>query len=69
MPNVNDVIFVATYDDGSEEWFGIDPVSLRNGDHVGGTFAAEQQRSGWLPAGNIINVVRKVAGESPTPAR
>jgi hypothetical protein len=55
----SDVMFVATYFDGSEEWFGI-PADRLRGDQSVGEFAQEQQRIGWLPAGRIVSVKRQI---------
>jgi hypothetical protein len=54
----DDVVFVATYDDGQSEWFNIDKFTLRSGDHVARIIAAERQSGGQLPAGKINSVKR-----------
>jgi hypothetical protein len=59
MPKTSDdVVFVATYDDGRSEWFNIDKFTLRSGDHVARIIAGERQRGGQLPAGKIASVKR-----------
>jgi hypothetical protein len=54
----DDVVFVATYDDGRSEWFNIDKFTLRSGDQIATIIAGECQSGGQLPAGTIVSVKR-----------
>jgi hypothetical protein len=61
MPSNDEVMFVATYRSGHEEWlWGNSDVVLRHGDQVAWRIAQERQDGGWLPEGVIVNVERRV---------
>jgi hypothetical protein len=55
------VVFIAEYEDGSQESFTIDQWALRTGDHVASIVAGERQREGSLKAGKIGRVYRDPA--------
>jgi hypothetical protein len=49
---------IAKYEDGSESNFSVSEHHLRGSDSVLRLLAGEQQRSGSLPAGKIVDVYR-----------
>ncbi len=58
-PKEDWITFLAEYDDGTQEPFQIDQVTLRSGDHVAPTIAREKQQEGLLKPGTICKVYRE----------
>ena len=55
----SDVMFVAIYDSGNEERFGIDAKLVRRGGElVAVVIARQHQELGFLPEGHILRVKR-----------
>lgn len=52
------ILFVAEYEDGTQEFFDVNRWTLRNGDAIAIVIAGEWQRRGRLKAGKIIRVHR-----------
>jgi hypothetical protein len=60
-----DVLFVASYEDGLEETFGIGPDDLTAGRESPMDIARRLQRAAWLPKGIIREVIRKKLTGAP----
>ena len=58
MQPKSEVLFVATYDSGHEEWLWIEAHVICGADHVAGAIAKQRQQQGMLPEGNI-QIVRR----------
>jgi hypothetical protein len=52
------ILFIAEYEDGTQEFFDVNRWTLRNGDAIAIVIAGEWQRRGRLKAGKIIRVHR-----------
>lgn len=66
MPSNDEVMFVATYRSGHEEWLWVNADSvLLQGDQVAWRVALQRQEGGWLPKGVIVSVERKVRHYAP----
>jgi hypothetical protein len=44
MQSKSEVLFIATYDSGHEEWLWMDAQIIRGGDHVAGAIAKQSHR-------------------------
>jgi hypothetical protein len=52
------IMFAVTYDDGKTAYVTVSPSKLKNGDHEVRSVAAERQKTGELPPGNIASIKR-----------
>jgi hypothetical protein len=53
-----DVLFVAVYENGNEETFGIAPADLESAIEAPMQIAKRLQLAAWLPQGKILSVER-----------